>query len=392
VRPATGLRDRLLLLQVLLLLVWAAGVVVVVSQWAGGHPVYVVWLETILSPILALPVVFLLGHHRPDHPITWILTGFLFVVSIQLLTGALGTSAHTASGSYSHPVVVVHDVAQMTFVGFLLATVLLFPTGRLPSARWRPLAALGATGWFALVVALLLGPGSWAFPGHGYPWSLDHPVRSVLEQLGGGMVILVGFAAVAAPFVRLRSASTVERQQLKVFAFAAAIAVLMLVGFGPVLGDNELAGAVVWTIAPTGVLISIGVAVVRYRLYDVDRVISRTMSYAAVTAVLVGLYLCGVLLLTPVVAGVGGGTELAVAASTLAVAAAVRPLRHRVQAAVDRRFNRARYDAQRTVSGFAGRLRDEVHLEDLRAELVSVVDEVMEPESASLWLREEAVR
>jgi hypothetical protein len=391
VRPATGLRDRLLLLQVLLLVVWAAGVVVVATQWAGGHPVYMVWLETILSPTLALPVVLLLGHHRPDHPITWVLTGFLFVVSLQLLTGAVGTSLHTASGSYSHPVVVVHDVAQMAFVGFLLATVLLFPTGRLPSARWRPLAALGVAGWFALVVALLLGPGSWAFSGHGYPWSLDHPARSVLEQLGGGMVILVGFAAVAAPFVRLRSASTVERQQLKVFAFAAAIAVLMLVGLGPVI-DDELAGAVVWTIAPTGVLISIGVAVVRYRLYDVDRVISRTMSYAAVTAVLVALYLFGVLLLTPVVAGVGGGTELAVAASTLAVAAAVRPLRRRVQAVVDRRFNRARYDAQRTVSSFAGRLRNEVHLEDLRAELVSVVDEVMEPVSASLWLREEAVR
>jgi hypothetical protein len=143
----------------------------------------------------------------------------------------------------------------------------------------------------------------------------------------------------------------------------------------------------VFPVAVAMVPVAIAVAVLRYRLYEIDRLISRTVAYALVTVVLSTVYVTGVIVLTPVLASVGGGSELAVAASTLAAAAAFGPVRGRVQDGVDRRFNRARYDAERTLAAFAGRLRDEVDLGELRADLVGVVDGVMQPASASLWLR-----
>jgi hypothetical protein len=208
---------------------------------------------------------------------------------------------------------------------------------------------------------------------------------------GVAVVAACALAAVASLVIRFRQADGVERQQLKWVGLGAGLAVVGIVA-AFVVPEYIGAGIVVVVVGLLALPLSIAVAVLRYRLYDIDRIISRTVAYAVLTALLGGLYVSGIFLLTPLVAGAGGGSELAVAASTLAVAAAVRPLRRRVQDVVDGRFNRARYDAQRTVSGFAGRLRDDVRLEDLRAELVSVVDEVMEPASASLWLRERAVR
>jgi hypothetical protein len=138
--------------------------------------------------------------------------------------------------------------------------------------------------------------------------------------------------------------------------------------------------------------LSIGVAVLRYRLYDIDRVISRTLAYALITGTLVGVYAGGVMALTPLVAGMGGGSELAVAASTLAVAAAFGPVRRRVQSAVDHRFNRTRYDARRTVEAFASGLREEVDLDELSAGLVAAVRETVEPTATTLWLRSGGAR
>jgi hypothetical protein len=183
--------------------------------------------------------------------------------------------------------------------------------------------------------------------------------------------------------LRFRSSRGVERQQLRwVVAGAGAAGVLLLLPLSELLGP--------WKdgIAVLCVPVSVGVAVLRYRLWDLDRLVSRTATYALVTALLVVPYL----LILPATSHLAGGSgSLAVAAATLAAAALFQPLRRRVQALVDRRFNRRRYDATRTLEGFATRLRDQVDLDALRAELLAVVDQTMQPTQASLWLRAPAV-
>jgi hypothetical protein len=185
--------------------------------------------------------------------------------------------------------------------------------------------------------------------------------------------------------VRFRRARGVERQQLRLVAFAAAltiVTVLILVALIPA-ADPVLLG---WaTGACIGLLpVATGAAILRYRLYDLDRIVSRTVAYGLLTVILGGCYAAVVLGLGQLT---GGGSSLVVAAATLAVAAAFQPLRRRVQAAVDRRFNRRRYDASRTIAAFSTRLRDEIELDSLRAELLTAVEETMQPSVVALWLR-----
>jgi hypothetical protein len=197
-------------------------------------------------------------------------------------------------------------------------------------------------------------------------------------------------AAVLSLVLRLRRARGVERQQLKWFVYAAVLAVVVLVLANLLFYDlmeHGPLGNLLWGAAPVSLAVAVAVAVLRYRLYEIDRLVNRTLVYGLVTALLAGVYAGGVFLLGRLLDPADGQSELAVAASTLAVAGLFQPARRRVQQAVDRRFDRRRYDAARTVEGFSARLRDELDLDTLSSELLAVVDRTVQPAGVSLWPR-----
>jgi cytochrome bd-type quinol oxidase subunit 2 len=202
------------------------------------------------------------------------------------------------------------------------------------------------------------------------------------------LLLAVMLAAVAAVLVRLRRARGVERQQLKWFAYAASLlGVAVVVAVVLPSAASSLVDTVTIMLALAALPVAVGIALLRYRLYEIDRLINRTLVYGLLTALLIGVYAGLVFLLGDLLNPADGSSELAVAASTLAVAALFQPARRRVQAVVDRRFNRRRYDAARTVEAFSARLRDQVDLDTLSAELLGVVDDTVQPTQASLWLR-----
>jgi len=206
-------------------------------------------------------------------------------------------------------------------------------------------------------------------------------IFKLMALCGGVLTAAAGLAAIVSLAFRYRRAQTVERAQLKWLVYAAVVIVVALLATIPI-GSGNLQNAIS-SGAIALVPVAIGIAVLRYRLYDIDRVISRTVAYAIVTGLLVGIYAGLVLLATQVL---GLRTPVAVAAATLAAAALFSPVRRRVQRAVDRRFNRARYDADQTVAVFAARLKDAVDLDAVRDDLASVVHQALEPAHVSLWI------
>lgn len=366
--------------------VWLCGVGIVAQQRLTGGPTYTYWLETTLSAALVSPVALLLAARRPGHRLTWLYSAFVVVGAGQLFTGASATALQAGGHAAAIVFALLHDAIQMSFVLLLVSLALLYPTGRLPGSRWRPVGWCIAVGGGLAVLSVVLAPEPGNFPG------LSNPVGTSMAAvgvLGTGEAVLLGLGiagAVAAPVVRYRRSRGLERLQLKWFTFAVIVGIVFLVGVGSQLPDDSAFGAVLWTLVPSGVLASIGVAVFRYRLLEIDRIISRTVSYAVVSALLVGLYALAVVVLTPALAGIGGGSRIAVAAATLLVAAAFGPVRRRVQSAIDRRFDRGRYDAARTVEAFAGGLRDEVDIQQLTDRLVGVVGDTVAPSRVTVWL------
>jgi hypothetical protein len=278
-------------------------------------------------------------------------------------------------------------------IGLTLAVtlpLLLLPDGRLRSPRWRPVAVAAVAATAVQIVANCLDPARTTqtleplakpFALHGWPGT----VATVVSWTGFGIMFACVPAAALCAVLRFRDSRGVERQQLRWVAFGAAASVvgpllaLGLAALGVLPGEDAFS----WPLL-LSVPLAIAVAVLRYRLWDLDRLISRTVAYALVTALLLIPYL----LILPAADHLASGAgSLAVAAVTLAVAAAFQPLRRRVQTLVDRRFNRRRYDAARTVDTFATRLRDQVDLDVLHTELLAVVDQTMQPTRASLWLR-----
>lgn len=285
--------------------------------------------------------------------------------------------------------------------GALAATflLLLFPSGQLPSPRWRPVAWLSAAGLGLLTLSAAVDPAVLTdmLPATPNPLEPMGAPRVAAALQGAGAVVLFAsmLASAAAFLLRLRHATGVERQQLKWFAYVCAMVVIGQV-FGPVAQALGAQGNWVWVpllLAIAGIPISIGVAVLRYRLYEIDRIINRTLVYGLLTAVLGVAYAGVVLTLGQLFGGLGAEPpSWAVAGATLAVATLFQPLRRRIQSAVDRRFNRRRYDAAKTIEAFSGRLREEVDLDTLSAELLAVVDQTMQPTQSSLWLRPSAQR
>jgi hypothetical protein len=283
---------------------------------------------------------------------------------------------------------------------------LLFPTGSPPSARWRPF------GWFVvgvfglLIVDNIFRPRQLASdPVYGTnPLGLTGQIGDVLFTLLALLplaFVLAVLGCLASVVVRFRRARGVERQQMKWFVSAAAVSTvgLMVNMAGNVLGMIEPgpSGAAITIANIGGVLISlgfvllpisVGVAILRYRLYDIDVLINRTLVYGPLSAALAATYFAVVVVLGAALRPLTDGSEVAVALSTLLVLALFAPLRRRIQAAVDRRFFRSRYDAAHTLDAFGARLRDEVDLDSVRADLLDVVRDTVRPAHASVWLRE----
>jgi hypothetical protein len=361
-------------------------------------------IVSVLAILPAVTVGTILVTRLPANRIGWLLLvgGLLFAVS-GAVSGLADFGLNVHPGSVPGAVWLAWLSGWIPLLVVVIALIylpLLFPTGRLLSPRWRPVAVTGAV---ATVVGSVQSaftaftPGTYP-PAVRNPLEVRGPIADLLAVVGTVVVIIsiaIVFLAMASLVVRYRRTVGVERQQLKWFAAVIAIAVpalaIAFLSSGATSGIMADVSNAAWGIALIGLAllpVAIGVAVLRYRLYEIDRLISRSISWAVVTLTLGGLFVAVILVTQALIAPVTGSNELAVAGSTLLVFALFQPLRRRVQRLVDRRFNRARYDAERTVAAFASRLRDEVDLEQLRAEILASVAQTVEPSSVSLWLRE----
>jgi hypothetical protein len=279
---------------------------------------------------------------------------------------------------------------------FLALLLLLFPNGRLPSPRWRPVALVLAASWSLTILYSAFAPAttvaSVTFPNPVGIQALGHPTWKAVAQGAAAVAVATLAAAALGPLLRFRRADPAQREQLKWFAFVIVVSVVTLVVALAVGGALPVVATMLWGVATVGVLVglpaAVGLAILRYRLYDIDRLINRTLVYATLTAVLGLGYAGAVLVLGQLFGGVGERTpSWAVAGATLTVAALFQPARRRIQQAVDRRFNRRKYNTAQTIQAFSTRLRDQLDLDTLSAELLAVVDQTMEPTQVSVWLR-----
>jgi hypothetical protein len=357
------------------------------AQFSGGSLV-----GPVLAMLSAATVGAVLASRRPRHPVGWLLLGFALA-----LTASGVIAAYVAYGLLARPgalpaaatVARYYPATGAAALALLSLVLLLTPTGSLPSARWRWWAWITAATPLALVLVVAVVPGRLD------PQLLLASSPFSDRALGGVLLVATRVALVVTALavavaagslvLRFRRAQGVERQQLRWVALAAALMVLA----GPIVLASvalEIPVLAEWA-PPVWVVVlpvAVGAAVLRYRLYDLDRIVSRTVAYGLLTLLLGGGYALVVLGLGQLL---GRDSPLVVAAATLAVAAVFQPARRRVQAAVDRRFNRRRHDAAQALDVFTVRLRDQVDLDTLTADLLAVVDQTIQPTQASLWLR-----
>jgi hypothetical protein len=338
-------------------------------------------------------VGLVIARRQPGNPIGWIMVVFTLVY-------VLGAAANYYAVLYYRlghrglplaPLALLLSAVQVPSFALVPVVILLFPDGRVPGRRWRG-AVRAYAGLVALVMALILAEAAAALAGHSVhlsptgnltssshlaQWLANPPAWLIVPVIGA--IVIIGLSFVGHQVLSWRRAGGDRRQQLKWLACGGAVAAASLILAAVVGVAGLLAGLAA---LPVG----IGVGILRYRLYDIDRIISRTLAYALVTGVLAGMYAGLVLLATKVLSV---HSTVAVAVATLAAAALFNPLRRRVQNIVDRRFNRARYNADRIVAGFASRLQGTVDLDAVRVELASSVKQTLEPAHVSVWIRAE---
>jgi len=363
---------------------------------AGRPDLAVLVPGSIVGPVLAVlsaaTVGAVLASRRPRHPVGWLLLGFALsltasgVINSYLIYGLL---ARPGALPAVHAVARFYPATGAAALALLSLVLLLTPTGSLPSARWRWWAVITVATLLALVLVVAV------VPGRVDPQLLLASSPFSDRALGGVLLVATRVALVVTALavavaagslvVRFRRAQGVERQQLRWVALAAT---LMVLAVPIVLASVALESPILvnWASAVWVMVlpVAVGAAVLRYRLYDLDRIISRTLAYGLLTLLLGGGYALVVLGLGQLL---GRESPLVVAAATLAVAAVFQPARRRVQAVVDRRFNRRRHDTTRIIEGFGARLRDQVDLDTLTADLLGAVDQTMQPTQTSLWLR-----
>jgi hypothetical protein len=353
--------------------------------------------------ILAFAVVsFLITSRRPENLVGWaIAIGTLLTAAADFGLEYAVYGLVTAPGSVPIPIWVGILAGCFRSVGFILilyVVLLLFPDGHLPSPRWRPVAWLLVVS--ALVQALdsLFSPDFSDIDSRLAPFS--KPTGNILPNFAGdifgGLTLLCWgasvLACVAALVVRFRRSSGDERQQLKWLTYSSflsgAILVLIYVGVALNLSIVNTMGGYLFDLALLPIPVAVGIAILKYRLYDIDIIVNRTLVYGSLTAVLAVIYWGSVVGLQEVLRPlVGEGNDLAVVASTLLTAGLFLPLRSRIQSFIDRRFYRRKYDAARTLEAFSAAMRDEVDLATLADHLVAVVEETIQPAHTSLWLK-----
>ena len=353
-------------------------------------PIYFFWLDLTVIAVGYSVIGAIIASRLPDHPIGWICCAIGLIAAVDHFGGeyaVYGLLAQSENLVGGRVMLWLQGWFWMLFVGLIVFLLLLFPNGQLPSRRWRPFAWLSvAVISFGVIWSSVISPDV----------RFDAPPSPV--QL---LVLGLGLVAAASVIVGRRGARGVERQQIKWLLYAGtiwfvgALLKIVITYFAPAEASLGLwVGYLLLAVGGLGGPTAIGIAILRYRLYEIDTLINRTLVYGALTASLAAVYFGGVAV-TQTIFGVATGQgqlpQLAIVVSTLIIAALFNPLRHRIQGFIDRRFYRRKYDAALTLEVFSAKLRDETDLETLNEELVSVVRETMQPAHVSLWLRPDTV-
>jgi hypothetical protein len=386
---------------------WAASGVVLVLAVVLSIQVETVPFSLSFGAVLAAfaTVGAVVAARHPRNAVGWLCLAVGLLGSLNALAVPYAAYAFvTRPGSLPGGLVMAWLSLWLSYVWGLTFTFLplLFPTGRPPTPRWRPVAWAAALVLVATCVVAAITPGPmdeqqrWPRNPLGFE-SAAAALQGADQSLTLCLVVVMVLCA-ASLLVRFRRAQGIERQQLKWFSYAIALFALVYVVY---LLTTLLWGAwisntasdVVFGIGYGLIPVSAGIAILRYRLYDIDRIINRSLVYGLLTALLGGIYIGVILLCGQLFGGITDDPpNWAIAGATLAVAALFQPARRRVQRLVDRRFNRRRYDAGRTIEAFSVRLRDQVDLNTLTTDLLGVVDQTVEPTTSSLWLRPPATR
>jgi hypothetical protein len=368
----------------------ALPVLVVASDAILGLPSGGLYVLFAPAPLAFATVGWLLCVRRPDIIIGPLCLAFGFIFAAYFPIDLL-----LSIGATSPLLDVVATLSSASDApGFIVVAMILilFPDGHLPGRGWRWTVWAAVIGIVGAVIGFTLDPGPLAaFPGVMNPVGIEGFPGDVVGEIGYVCLLALLVAAVGALVARWRQGRPVERAQIKWVAaaslFLLVAEVANLATFDP---SDPLGSPLAVVLASTGTVmipVAIGIAILRYRLYEIDRIVSRTIGWALVTGILVAVFAGLVVALQAVLAPVTNENTLAVAASTLVAFALFQPLRQRVQRAVDRRFDRARYDGERTVTAFGSRLRDRVELTAIRGDVLATVDVVVRPLSAELWLR-----
>ena len=385
----------------------ALSFVLIVLNLNLNAPIFFYWLEPTTIAIGYSVIGAIIASRLPAHPIGWICCAIGFLAAIEHFSGEYAIYALLAP----HPEALLGGKAMLWaslwawifFFGLIEFLLFLFPNGRLPSNRWRPLAWLSAALTLMAAVLIAISPDA-ALDALG---SSDDVHISLPNPLGveglpnlyrpvQTLVLALGLAAAASVVVGRRGAKGVERQQLKWLLYTGAIFfvgnVLKNTVFSPLGGASWglWVGYLLVAVGGLGGPIAIGVAILRYRLYEIDTIINRTLVYGSLTAMLVAIYFGGVATAQAILRTLTGQEQqpqLAIVVSTLVIAALFNPLRRRIQFLIDRRFYRSKYDATKTLETFSVKLRDEMDLDTLSEDLAEVVRETMQPAHVSLWLR-----
>src|SRR5215216_6177759 len=394
-RAAAWLAWSLVVLSVVLL-VGGLSLALMTRSSIPERPYY--GLVTLSVLALAFSVVgAIIASRQPRNAIGWIFCGVGVTIGFSSFAGhyaefwlasgfGRGVLGETAAwfSSWSWSILVYLPTS------FLL---LLFPDGRLPSPRWRPVAWCAALGLIGFVASTALQPGPLGdFPQIVNPYGVDSLILEAVAVTGAILALASMVASAGSLIVRMRRAGTVERQQIKWLAYGGAVVVGTIFASGFVSIWSVPLSILIISAALLGLPVFTGIAILRYRLYDIDIIINRTLVYGSLTLLLALVYFGGVTATQAIFRTLSGQEQqpqLAIVVSTLAIAALFSPLRHRIQSFIDRRFYRRKYDARKTLEGFSMKLRDETDLEALSDDLVSVVRETMQPAHVSLWLRPE---
>ena len=357
-----------------------------------GYP-----LQPVMIAIPTAAVGVLVARHQPRNPNGWLLLGIAAALLLSTAAGAYSLLVyHLGRDLPLGPVGLVLYQLWSPALALFSLVILLFPDGHLPSPRWRwAVWAYGLLcgGYLALLIAVAVDAirgHRIRIDGYGGLTIVDYPAGrfAVAQSIILVLTVVLGVCFAVRQLLSWRRSSGLRRQQLKWLMFGAAICVICA-GLS-VPGYSVSSGIWAWlnnflSIGVVALPISIGVAILRYRLYEIDRLISRTVAYTAVTGLLIGVYAAVV---TMAHAVVSFRSPLAVAVATLADVALFNPMRHRVQRLVDRRFNRAHYDAEKTIAAFAARMQDAGDLDEVHRELLAVTYQVLEPARISVWVRE----